>query len=242
MEWRDTGIVLNRRPHGENAIILDVFTRAHGRHAGVVRGGAGRKLAPLLQPGNQLDLVWRARLAEHIGAFTAEPVSLRSARLMDDPLRLSALTSLCALCSFALPEREPLPAFQAQTEDVADRLISGEGWLSAYLFWELDLLEITGFRLDLTACARSGATSDLAYVSPKTGRAVSRFAAGNWAPRLLPLPACLLGGVPTAEEAEQALALTGYFLENWLAPSLGTRPLPSARTRFVSQVSKAIAL
>ena len=239
MDWRDQGMLLAVRPHGENSVIAEVFTRGHGRHLGVIRGGTSRKLAPILQPGAQLDVAWRARLESHMGSFTAEPIRSRMAAVLNDPLRLSALSSLCATSAFCLPERESLPNFQAETEALADAIHSGEGWLSAYIFWELRLLEETGFALDLSACANGGGANDLAYVSPRTGRAVSRMGAGEWADRLLPLPECLLGGPVTLDGARAALILTGHFLTQHLAPSLGGRAFPAARTRFVEQVARA---
>lgn len=241
MEWRDVGFILGARPHGENAVILEVFTRAHGRHAGVVRGGTSRKMAPALQPGNQVEVRWRARLADHLGTYVVEPLAGRAATVLSDPLRLSALASLCATCSFALPEREVLTAFQAQTEALADALVSGEGWLTAYLDWEIMLLDVSGFGLDLSTCAITGATEDLAYVSPKSGRAVARLAAGAWADRLLPLPGCLMGAAPDPAGALEALALTGFFLSERLAPSLGARPFPQARQRFIDQIARVAA-
>ena len=240
MEWRDEGILLASRPHGESAAIIEVFTRDHGRHAGVVRGGASRKTAPLLQVGAQIAVAWRARLESHLGSFTFEPVRARTASVMADPLRLSALASLCATCAFCLPEREALAAFQARTEGLADALVTGEGWLRDYLFWELALLEEMGFGLDLAACAVDGSANDLAYVSPRTGRAVSRGGAGEWADRLLPLPEVLLGGEATGAEALTALELTGFFLAERLAPSLGDKPFPPARQRFVDQVKRLL--
>lgn len=239
MDWRDQGILLAVRPHGETSVIAEVFTRDHGRHLGVIRGGTSRKLAPVLQPGAQVDVTWRARLESHMGSFTAEPIRARMAAVLGDPLRLAALSSLCATAAFCLPEREALPAFQAETEALADAMHAGEGWLSAYMHWELRLLEETGFGLDLSGCANGGSANDLAYVSPRTGRAVSRAGAGVWADRLLPLPECLLGGPVTHEGVQAALALTGHFLTEHLGPSLGTRPFPVARARFLDQVARA---
>ena len=233
MEWRDEGIVLAARPHGETAVILELFTREHGRHLGVVHGGASRRKAPLLQPGNQLDAVWRARLEGHMGGWTVELRTSRAASILGDPLRLAALTSMCALASFALPEREALPAFQARTEALADAVASGQGWLGAYVAWEMALLEVSGFRLDLATCAVSGGTEDLAFVSPRTGRAVSRAEAGEWEARLLPLPAMLIGGEATLEGVVAALDLTGWFLAERLAAAQGDRKVPAARGRLV---------
>jgi len=240
MEWRDEGIVLSTRPHGETSVILELLTRDHGRHMGVVHGGVSRKKAPMLQPGNQLDASWRARLDAHLGTWTVELKQARAAGILSDATRLAALSSCCALASFALPEREDLGAFQSRTEALCDAIADGQGWLTDYVEWEMALLEITGFRLDLSSCAVSGGANDLAFVSPRTGRAVSRAGAGEWASRLLVLPDMLLGGMPTLSGAVAALAVTGHFLESNLAPSLGTRPLPAARMRLVRALEASL--
>jgi len=238
MEWRDEGLVLAVRPLGETAAILELFTRAHGRHLGVVHGGRSRKIAPLLQPGNQLAATWRARLDGHLGSFAVEPVRGRAGDVLGDPLRLAALSSACALASFALAERESVAPFQARTEALADALAEGAGWLRDYVFWEMALLEVSGFRLDLSACAASGA-GPLAFVSPRTGRAVSRAGAGDWADRLLPLPGVMLGEEATLDGVIAALELTGFFLGERLARSLGERPLPPARARLLDALRRA---
>lgn len=234
MEWRGTGILLNVRRHGETSAIIDVFTPEQGRHAGVVRGGTSRKIAPILQPGAQLDVAWRARLEDHIGSFAVEPVRSRAALVMGDRLALAGLNAVTGLLSFCLPEREPHAALYHRSEQLLDLLGQNEVWPLAYLRWELALLEDMGFGLDLSACAVTGGTEDLAYVSPKSGRAVSRAGAGVWVDRLLPLPPVLLGqGAAPDAEIAQGLETTGHFLNAHLAPDLGTRPLPDARGRFV---------
>ncbi len=233
MEWRDEGILLATWPHGETSAVAEVFTALHGRHGGMVRGGASRRMAPLLQPGAQLDLHWRARLEEHMGSFTVEPLRARAGTILSDRLALLALGSVCALCRYALPERLAYPGLYAATCEVLDRL-GQPGWLRAYALWELHLLEETGFGLDLGQCAVTGAQAGLAYVSPRTGRAVTRAAAGDYAPRLLPLPEGLApGGALDAQGLAQALHLSGYFLHHWLAEAIG-RPLPEARTRLLA--------
>lgn len=238
MDWRDEGALLSVRSHGETAAIIEVFTASHGRHAGVVRGGASRKIAPILQPGAQLDVTWRGRLEEHIGTFTVEPLKSR-AGILADRLALAGLNSVCALLHFALPEREAHPGLYAASIALLDRLGAAPDWVLAYLRWELMLLEDLGYGLDLTSCAVTGGREDLAYVSPKSGRAVSRVAAGEWASRLLPLPAALLGQGPAApQELRDGLAVTGHFLEHRLAPDLGNRPLPEARRRFVQMIAR----
>ncbi len=243
MEWVGEGIVLASRPHGENAAIIDVLTAEHGRHVGVVRGGSGRRLSPILQPGSALQLTWRARLDAHIGHFTVEPLRNRMAGLLADPERLAALNALCALAVFALPEREPQPRLYAATIDLLDRLAAGDAWFGAYLGWERLLLEETGYGLDLTSCAVTGATEGLAYVSPRSGRAVTAVAAGEWASRLLPLPPLLVDpetpGPDLRAQMGAGLRLLGYFLANVLTPALGGRPLPEARMRLAARFGQS---
>ena len=240
MEWRDQGILLSARRHGETSAIIEVFTPAQGRHAGVVRGGTSRKIAPSLQPGAQLDLAWRARLEDHIGAFTVEPLRSRAAVAMQDRLALAGLNAVTALLAFCLPEREPHPALYQRTEALLDMLGQGDVWPLAYLKWELRLLEEMGYALDLDACAVTGATEGLIYVSPKTGRAVSAKGAGEWADRLLPLPPVLRGGAGNDAEVAQGLRTTGHFLTVHLARDLGGKPLPEARARFVEAFSRRL--
>lgn len=241
LDWRDHGIVLSARRHGESAAIVDVFTEDHGRHAGVVRGGAGRRMAPVLQPGAQVDVAWRARLEEHLGAYQIEPVRSRAAAALSDRLALAGLNAVVALVAFSLPERQPHPGFYKATERLLDLLDQVEIWPLAYLQWERDLLDEMGFGLDLSSCAVTGQTHGLVYVSPRTGRAVSRAGAGEWADRLLPLPPCLRGDGP-APDAEIAAGLqtTGHFLAHQLAADLAQKPLPEARARFVDQFNRRL--
>jgi len=234
MEWRDHGILLSMRRHGESAAIIDVFTPEHGRHAGVVRGGASRKIAPVLQPGAQLDLLWRARLEDHLGTYQVEPLRSRAAAAMSGRLALAGLNTVTALLGFCLPEREVHTPLYQRSERLLDLLGQDDVWPLAYLNWEMALLEEMGFGLDLSQCAATGATEGLVYVSPKSGRAVSRAGAGDWADRMLPLPPCMRGaGVAPDHEVLQALQTTGFFLMQKLAPALGNKPLPDARERFL---------
>jgi DNA repair protein RecO (recombination protein O) len=241
LEWRDYGILLSMRRHGESSAIIDVFTEEHGRHAGVVRGGASRRMAPVLQPGAQLDVTWRARLEDHLGSYHAEPLRSRAAAALSGRLALAGLNAVTALLAFCLPEREPHPDLYVRSERLLDLLEHEDLWPLAYLQWELALLEEVGFGLDLSACAVTGRLAGLAFVSPKTGRAVSREGAGEWADRLLPLPPVLLGqGDAGDTEILQALRTTGYFLETHLAPSLGSHPLPEARGRLMDLLSRRL--
>jgi DNA repair protein RecO (recombination protein O) len=238
--WREDGTLLSVRRHGESSAIVELFTESHGRYLGVVRGGASRKLAPVLQPGAQLDATWSARLEDHIGSFTVEPVKSRSGAVMADRLALAGLNAMTALLSFTLPEREPHAPLYRRSLALFDLLGHNEAWPVVYLRWELTLLEEMGFGLDLGSCAVTGTRDDLTYVSPKSGRAVSAEGAGDWADRLLPLPQIMLGqGTGTIAEILDGLRTTGNFLTHWLAPALGDRPLPAARQRLIDSLARA---
>jgi DNA repair protein RecO (recombination protein O) len=238
MEWHSEGVILSMRPHGESAAIIEVLTALHGRHAGVVRGGASRRMAPHLQAGTQVSVTWRARLGEHMGAFAVEPIRARSA-MLGDGLALAGLNAICALLRVALPEREAAGQVYARTLDLLDAIEAGRDWPPDYLRWERDLLDHLGYGLDLTTCAITGGREDLAYVSPKSGRAVARSAAGGWADRLFPLPPALLGQGPAdSGEVAQGLVITGHFLARGLDAVLAGRPLPEARARLLARLSK----
>jgi len=241
IEWRDEGALLKVRKHGENAAIIEVFTTGHGKAAGVVRGGTSRKIAPLLQPGAQLDVTWKARLDGHLGSFTIEPIRSRAAQVMQDRLALAGLNAVTGILSFVLPERETYGPLYARSVHLLDLLGQNDVWPLAYLQWEVALLEEMGFGMDLSACAVSGLNDDLFYVSPRTGRAVSRLAAGDWADRLLPLPHVLLGkGDADMGEIVKALRTTGHFLHNHLVKSLGDRKLPAARQRLIDVMNRSV--
>ncbi|MBU2992614.1 DNA repair protein RecO [Octadecabacter sp. 1_MG-2023] len=240
IEWRDEGALLKVRKHGENSAIIEVFTQTHGKAAGIVRGGTSRKIAPLLQPGAQLDVTWKARLENHLGSFTIEPVRSRAAQVMQDRLALAGLNAVTGILAFVLPERETHPPLYDRTIALLDLLGQNEVWPLAYLQWEIALLEEMGFALDLSACAVSGLNDDLFYVSPRTGRAVSRLAAGEWADRLLALPKVMLGkGDADIPDILIALKTTGHFLHHHLAKSLGDRPLPDARQRLIDVLKRS---
>jgi DNA repair protein RecO (recombination protein O) len=238
IEWRDEGAVLAVRQHGETSAIVEVFTADHGRHAGVVRGGVSRKLAPVLQPGAQVQVVWQARLDEHLGTFTVEPLRSR-AGAMSDRLALAGLNAVTGLLSLTLPERDAHPVLYQRTVALLDLLDQTDLWPLAYLQWEMALLEDMGFGLDLTRCAVTGATEGLIYISPKTGRAVSQAGAGDWVDRMLPLPPVLLRqGADTQADIVAGLVTTGYFIEHRLLKGSGDRAMPAARARLIETMGR----
>jgi DNA repair protein RecO (recombination protein O) len=232
MEWSDEGIVLTVRRHGESAAIVSLLTLGHGRHAGLVRGGASRRMRGFLQPGNGVSATWRARLEEHLGSLTVEPMANRAA-LYDQPGPLAALTAATALVEAALPERAPHPELYHQLAELLEAL-DRPGWAETYIRWELRLLADLGFGLDLESCAATGGNDGLAYVSPKSGRAVSLSAGEPWRDKLLPLPLFLSpeGGAPDLGQIQDGLRLTGWFLERHVFASHNART-PDARERLV---------
>ena len=234
MEWTDIGIVLGARRHGETSAILELMTRQHGRHLGLVRGGAGGRLKPVLQAGNLVTAVWRARIDENLGYYAVEPLDLRAAAFLGTAHALFGLQHLAALCRL-LPERDPHVEVFDLLEHTVTNLPSPHDAAAQVAVFELELLAGLGFGLDLSACAATGATADLCYVSPASGRAVSRTAGAPWHDKLLALPAFLTGrdGAPSTTDLTDAFVLTGFFLARRVYDPRG-EPLPEARHRFVA--------
>lgn len=232
MEWTDEGIILGTRRHGETSLILELMTRRHGRHLGLVRGGRSRRRQPFLQPGNTLEITWRARLDEHLGSLAVEPTIERASRLMGHASGIHGLQLLASHLRL-LPERDPHPALYGALSAILDALdepaVAGE----LLVRFELAILEDLGFGLDLTRCAATGGVDDLAYVSPKTGRAVGRLPGEEYRDRLLALPAFLLdraANTPTDDDIRAAFVLTGYFFARHVYEPRGTAAPPSRNT------------
>lgn len=243
MEWRDDGVILGARAFGETGRIVEVMTRAHGRSAGLVRGGRSARMRVVLQPGNVVAVTWRARLDEHLGTFAVELSEARAGALMETATGAFGLASLAALVRF-LPERDPHPRIHEALLVVLDHLADPATAGEAAVRFELLLLEEFGFGLDLSECAAGGTDDDLAYVSPRTGRAVSRAAGAPYAEKLLPLPGFLgravMGAAPARREVMAGFRLTGHFLADYAA-SHGNRVLPDARERFLHALDRALA-
>jgi DNA repair protein RecO (recombination protein O) len=239
MDFSDEGILLSARPLGEANAIAELLTSHHGRHLGLVRGGRSRRLRPLLQPGNVLSVTWRARLSEHLGGFTVELIDPRAARVLDDEAALAAIGSLTALAKH-LPERDPHAELYRGSLEVLQALDDGSRWPALLVRWELMLLQDLGFGLDLSECAATGTDLDLVFVSPRSGRAVSRDAGQPYCDRLLKLPRFLLeeGEAPSPEDVAAGFALTGHFLERDVLSPQGLA-LPQARERLVSLLARA---
>ena len=243
-DWSDSAMILSVRPHGENSALVNVLTREYGRRAGLVRGGQSKSMRGTLQPGNMVKVEWRARLESHLGTMKTEMVAPHASALMEDPLHLAGLSSICAIIEGCVPEREPCPpVFDASgaliglmTSDAIDA-----AWLAGFVRWEVEMLGVAGYALDLSRCAVTGDREGLAYVSPRTGAAVTVAGAGVHKPKLLALPQ-FLGGIDAEGRGEDektvehdlmdGMELTRHFLEGKVFGSHNL-PLPQARDRFM---------
>ncbi len=238
MDWSDEGMVLSARPHGEANAVLEMLTREHGRHLGLVRGGRSRRQRPVLQPGNVVRAHWRARLSEHLGTYTVELMEARSAPLLDDALALAGLSTICALARL-LPERDPHMALCDAALMILRHMDDPDLWPGLLVRWEMELLNELGFGLDLSACAATGRGEDLVYVSPKTGRAVSRAAGEPYRDKLLALPGFLANGAGEATASQSVLAgfaLTGHFLAKHVFAPRGLQ-MPESRDRLIAALT-----
>ena len=240
MEWTDDSIVLGVKRHGETSVILELMTLERGRHLGLVRGGAGTRLRGVLQPGNSLRATWRARLDEHLGNYTVEGLNLRAASFLPAAHAVHGVTHLAALCRL-LAEREPHGAIYDALEIILDHLGDPHAVAPMIARFELDFLAELGFGLDLSSCAATGTTTDLIYVSPKSGRAVSRDAGEAYRDRLLRLPAFLHSDAEpqSASDLTDAFVLTGFFLDRHAFAPRGLH-VPEARAQFVTALSRAM--
>jgi DNA repair protein RecO (recombination protein O) len=240
MQWTDEGVVLGVKRHGETSVILELMTQERGRHLGLVRGGSGTRLRGVLQPGNSLRATWRARLDEHLGHYAVEGINLRAAGFLTAAHAVHGVTHVSALCRL-LAEREPHARIYGALEDILDKI---EVQFSAAMLiarFELAFLAELGFGLDLETCAATGTTTNLVYVSPRSGRAVSRTAGEEYRDKLLRLPAFLRTGdeVPSPVDLADAFALTGFFLERHAFEPRGL-PISPARARFIAALTRAL--
>jgi DNA repair protein RecO (recombination protein O) len=241
MQWTDDGVVLGVKRHGETSVILELMTIERGRHLGLVRGGAGTRLRAVLQPGNLLRATWRARLDEHLGHYAGEGLDLRAAGFLGAAHAVHGITHVAELCRL-LAEREPHAQVFAALQALLDHIDEPLAAATSVARFELQLLAELGFGLDLGSCAATGVTTDLAYVSPRSGRAVSRGAGEEYRDKLLRLPDFLHtdGEPPSAAALSDAFTLTGFFLDRH---GFGPRGLevPASRARFVSAVLRALS-
>lgn len=234
MEWHDQGVILNTRKYGEYDAILDVLTRDHGRHSGILKGGFGRKKRGDIQPGNEVMVKWRGRLETHLGTFTVELKHARAVAFLYSPAKLAAMNSCCSLLTVAMAENEAhgvllngLIAFFDTLESAEDNVAD---WAPLLIRWELGLLTELGFGLFLDECVATGSNNDLIYVSPKSGRAVSRAAGDPYKDKMLLLPGFLRGNghLLADTDIEDGLKLTEFFMERHMLSPFG-KALPQAR-------------
>ena len=239
MDFSDEGILISAKPLGEANTVAELLTAMHGRHLGLVRGGRSRRMRPLMQLGNVLSVTWRARLADHLGGYNLELIEPYAARVLDDQAALAAIGSLTGLAK-QLPERDPHPQLYRGALEVLQALDDANVWPALLVRWEMMLLQDLGFGLDLSECAATGTDADLIYVSPRSGRAVSRDAGQPFCDRLLKLPRFLLedDASPAPSDILAGFALTGHFLERDVLAPQGLAS-PAARTRLIELLARS---
>ena len=240
MQWTDEGIVLGVKRHGEANAILELLTREHGRHLGLVRGGFGSRLKPVLQPGNSVSASWRARLDEHLGNYTVEGLRLRAANFFSATHAIYGVGHLAALMRL-LPERDPHASLFEALDNILDHLDDAVVAAPQVVRFELQLLSQLGFGLDLERCVATGIAGDLVYVSPRSGRAVSRAAGEPWADKMLRLPVFVREphATPTNRDLADGFALTGYFLSRHVLEPRGLA-LSDERAHFIAALNRAL--
>lgn len=240
MEFEDDAFVLTARAHGEAGAIVEFLTAGHGKYAAHVAGGASRRIKPFLQPGAQVVARFRARVSDQLGSASLEPVGEGPSALFDDKLALAGLAAAAAVAAGALPEREPHPGAYLAFEALTRALANPDIWPAVFVRFEAGLLQDLGFGLDLSKCAATGSLDDLIYVSPKSGRAVSREAGEPYKDRMLKLPPFMLGAQAGLAPGDvgAGLDLTGHFLEAFIFNPLN-RPLPPARLWLVDRLAEA---
>ena len=240
MEFEDDAFVLSARSHGETGAIVELLTAGRGRWAAHVAGGASRRMRPALQPGARVMARYRSRTSEQLGSAVLEAEGAGPSELFDDADALAGLSAAAAVTAGALPEREPHPGAFLAFEALVSALAVADIWPAVYVRFEAGLLEELGFGLDLSRCAATGSSDDLIYVSPRTGRAVSRAAGEPYSDRLLALPPFLLGAQAGLGDGDvgKGLDLTGHFLEQFVFAPLN-RPLPPARIWLLDRLREA---
>ena len=242
MNWSDEGIVLSASNYGENSLIVSMITSNRGLHAGFVKGGSGKRMRGVFEPGNLIVANWQARLEEHLGMFKCELLEANAALFFNHPLKLAGLSSICAVVECSLQEREPHPKFYKRFKKFINEFDSID-WLHRYVILEVNLLSEIGFGLDLETCAVTGTTRQLVYVSPKTGRAVSKNAGEPYHDRMLVLPqflspSCLNEGAVKSRDVCEGLTLTGHFLQKHVFFQREQNE-PAARTRFIERLQQS---
>lgn len=240
MDFADEAFVLSARAHGDTGVVVELLTSEHGRRAAYVAGGASRRMKPFLQAGARVQVEYRARTSDHLGAARLEPMGEGPSALFDDPLALTGLSAAAAVAQGALPDREPHPGAFLAFEALMAAFALPEVWPAVFVRFEAGLLEDLGFGLDLSRCASTGSTDDLIWVSPRTGRAVSATAGAPYADKLLVLPPFMLGAQAGlgAGDVRSGFDLTGHFLEQFVFHPLN-RPLPPARVWMLDKLAEA---
>tara|TARA_B100000287_G_C20447616_1_gene708169 strand:+ start:137 stop:877 length:741 start_codon:yes stop_codon:yes gene_type:complete len=241
MNWTDEGLLLSVNPHGEKSAILQVLTRTKGLHAGIIQNAFSKKMSSILQPSSQLQLDWSSRLEEHLGTYKVDLLKTRVDIFLSNKIALDMFNSISSLCISILAERDPMPEFYEKTINFLDQIVTKKNWEFLYLDWELQLLTSIGYGLDLKKCVASGSTENLFYISPKSGKAVSREIGLKYDKKLLRFPSILRDKKKyndfSRSELVAGLSITGFFLKKWLTYSFQNKQTMKIRQRLIDTLS-----
>ena len=216
MRWESNGLILNFSKYNEKSYILEIFTEEHGKHKGIIRGLHSKNKRSIIEPGNEVFATWSGRLETHLGNYNVEPIKLWSSHVLQFKDKLSAISSICSLISLTMAERQPNPIIYFSSKKLIEIVASKrEDWIREYVFWEMQLLSEIGYGLDLERCAVTSKSSDLLYVSPSSGRAVTNEGAGDFRNKLLPLPKFMTDFKANYDNDDiyNALNLTEFFFK-----------------------------
>ena len=234
MRWESNGLILNFSKYNEKSYILEIFTEEHGKHKGIIRGLHSKNKRSIIEPGNEVFATWSGRLETHLGNYNVEPIKLWSSHVLQFKDKLSAISSICSLISLTMAERQPNPIIYFSSKKLIEIVASKrEDWIREYVFWEMQLLSEIGYGLDLERCAVTSKSSNLVYVSPSSGRAVTNEGAGDFRNKLLPLPKFMTDFKANYDNDDiyNALNLTEFFFKKrfFLSNNLN---FPQSRNRL----------
>ena len=237
MQWQDEAIIVSVKPFSEKEAVVEVFARDHGVYRAVAKNALTSKQRGTYQLGNLVFCRWNARLAEQMGTIACELLEPNAAFAMQSQVTLTALNMIAALLDMGLHERDAHPLLYDRVKSAIQAISTGDQWEYEYLLFEYDLLRECGFGLDLSECAATGSKTDLIYVSPKSGRAVSEGAGEPYKDKLFVLPACLKSQktLPKPAEILDGLRITGYFIQEWLLHAQ-EYTMPPARGRLIEML------
>lgn len=215
MQVKDEGYIIKTLKYGENSLIVTVLSIAHGKMTGFIKSAVSKKKLGIYQLGNKISFNAYARVEENMFQFRGvELLESNVVHFLSNPQKLAVLSSFCELFNSSIPDGEPLEGLVRSISQFMDNL-DDEMWLKNYAILEFRLLYFLGIGLDLGSCAATGTIENLAFVSPKSGRAVCLKAGLPYEDKLFKYPHFALNKniLPTKEEVMDLLKMNEFFLK-----------------------------